>query len=454
MTQTPPVNAVDGVRVLFRRGETFEALCVDYGASYVLAEAFGDVGDEPPFLTGETGIGVDSTCGDFVPSGADVGDPDGSSGYPARWAEQITVHDLRPQWVALGMSYTHVELNSLHMDFEHEAIGGAISVAQNASACRNTASLDCSVVPYPVGVCISDTILARSTAGFATNPTLYGAATIAAYNCPMINWRAVVGSSVPNTAGHSFRSEGTWRSVHAHNDIAGHHHRDPPTEGIRQKITVRSCGSSEIDPGSAIYRHTAAENEPGAPMTRFAVFADNILGSADDFGGGAKVTMAPTNSGAAEVVSYGIAERNRFLEPVDAIYHTNDVLLGGFHLACRANIYTTAGAGGDCADHGQNSIPDPWYLEADVTAATPPQPDPPDRGDGGEPAPSDVCDDPPSAPFVDVSVSSFAFDDVGCIFGLGVTTGTSSSTYDPAGLVTREQMASFLARWWRAHQSA
>jgi S-layer homology domain len=51
-------------------------------------------------------------------------------------------------------------------------------------------------------------------------------------------------------------------------------------------------------------------------------------------------------------------------------------------------------------------------------------------------------------PFVDI-VGSFAAADIACIYGLGVTTGTSPSTYAPAGIVTREQMAAFLGRLWR-----
>ena len=49
-------------------------------------------------------------------------------------------------------------------------------------------------------------------------------------------------------------------------------------------------------------------------------------------------------------------------------------------------------------------------------------------------------------PFTDVPQSSFAYNDVACIFMLGVTTGTSATTYSPKATVTREQMASFLAR--------
>jgi len=39
---------------------------------------------------------------------------------------------------------------------------------------------------------------------------------------------------------------------------------------------------------------------------------------------------------------------------------------------------------------------------------------------------------------------------VGCIFGLTITTGTSPTTYAPDELVTRAQMAAFIARFYEA----
>ncbi len=56
----------------------------------------------------------------------------------------------------------------------------------------------------------------------------------------------------------------------------------------------------------------------------------------------------------------------------------------------------------------------------------------------------------PEIPFTDVPDTSFARLDVACIFGLAVTTGTTKTTYSPSDFVTREQMASFLARLYRA----
>lgn len=55
-----------------------------------------------------------------------------------------------------------------------------------------------------------------------------------------------------------------------------------------------------------------------------------------------------------------------------------------------------------------------------------------------------------ASPFADVGPDSFAYYDVGCIAWLGVTTGTGPDTYSPDDFVTREQMAAFIARLWRA----
>ena len=51
-------------------------------------------------------------------------------------------------------------------------------------------------------------------------------------------------------------------------------------------------------------------------------------------------------------------------------------------------------------------------------------------------------------PFIDVSVGSYAYGPVGCIYNLGVTTGISETEYGPANTVTRAQMAAFLARFY------
>lgn len=49
-------------------------------------------------------------------------------------------------------------------------------------------------------------------------------------------------------------------------------------------------------------------------------------------------------------------------------------------------------------------------------------------------------------PFIDVPTTAYYSAPVGCIYNLGITTGTSAITYSPGNTVTRDQMAAFLAR--------
>ena len=58
------------------------------------------------------------------------------------------------------------------------------------------------------------------------------------------------------------------------------------------------------------------------------------------------------------------------------------------------------------------------------------------------------CTETQPHPLRDVPFSSFAFDAVGCIYQLGVTEGTSPTTYSPYDEVIRGHMALFLARFY------
>ena len=53
-------------------------------------------------------------------------------------------------------------------------------------------------------------------------------------------------------------------------------------------------------------------------------------------------------------------------------------------------------------------------------------------------------------PFTDVATTSPTYNDIGRIYGLSITTGTSPTSYSPGANVTRAQMASFLARLYKA----
>lgn len=56
------------------------------------------------------------------------------------------------------------------------------------------------------------------------------------------------------------------------------------------------------------------------------------------------------------------------------------------------------------------------------------------------------CVDDASVPFTDMPGLTWGDPAIACLYDIGVTTGTSSTTYDPYGDVTRMQMAAFMAR--------
>ena len=58
------------------------------------------------------------------------------------------------------------------------------------------------------------------------------------------------------------------------------------------------------------------------------------------------------------------------------------------------------------------------------------------------------CNDAQPHPFTDIAPSHYSYGPAGCIYQLGVTTGTSATTYAPSNVVTRAQMAAFLARFY------
>jgi hypothetical protein len=371
----PQSTDYSGHRVLLRNGETYDRICIDYSASNVLIEPYGDEVNGRPEVVGISSIGVDVTCNDRIPDNDDIGAIDGSTGYPEKWADQITLNGLRMTYVVYGMSYNHIGLHDLDMQYQNEVSGGAISLVSNTRACLSDGNLTCENIPYPVGAYVSNVDITQSDLEITAGDAPLGVH-IGAFNCPIINWLTIIESSARNGIEHNFRSEGTWRSFLGHNRMEGHHRRDDPRQGVRQKITIRACGVEEIDPQQVVYRHSIVEDQDG-PMTRYTLLADNILGSTDDFGFGARITMAPTTAASTEVISFGIAERNTFLEPDDPDIATDDGRLGGYNLACRDNVEATPDVRNGCIDIGPDSVPLEWYTESAVDDLVPPVPDAP-----------------------------------------------------------------------------
>ena len=55
---------------------------------------------------------------------------------------------------------------------------------------------------------------------------------------------------------------------------------------------------------------------------------------------------------------------------------------------------------------------------------------------------------PDPIPFTDIDQSSYAYDHVRCLYALGITGGTSATTYSPDQVVSRDMVATLLGRTW------
>ena len=99
-------------------------------------------------------------------------------------------------------------------------------------------------------------------------------------------------------------------------------------------------------------------------------------------------------------------------------------------------------------------------IQQPVVPPPPPPPPPPDDGDDGDAPPdgpddgTDVPDEPegpaPPPEFADVDEGSVHAQSIEKVAALGITSGTTATTFSPSDTVTRAQMATFVARTWEA----
>lgn len=357
----PAVGGYSGKRVLLRRGESFAGpICTSYLERDVLIESFGNAIDRKPEVIAGVQVGVDTKCGDRVPdSDAEI------ASYGKSWSENVTVNNIRTSAVSLGMSYTHVTLHALDMDYKEQPSGGQISLNSNSQACVGSASIACSNVPYPIGAYISDTKIVGSD-------TALPLVNVAGFRCPLINYLAFIGNDVGNADEHNMRTEGTWRGVWAHNKMRGYHHNS----GKKHTITIRNCGYGDIDPGVALFRQNAQQSTVAAPRTGYSVVADNILGSVDSTQASWKLHIGPTNDGSTEAGWDAVVERNIFIDSI--VSPSIDMALRGKYLVARSNNKFSPDQQG-CTDLGPGAIPEGYYSPARCKSPDVPRPERPNR---------------------------------------------------------------------------
>ena len=322
MTAVPSLGDFSGRRILLRRGESFDRVCVGFGESEVLIEPFGREVEGSPEVTGVE-IGRSGGCGDNLPT------TDEARGYGDRWASDITVSGLRTPDVSLGMSYTNVAVVANDLDFRNDGRGGEIILGQNGRICVTQGDLDCSAVPYPYGAYVVE----NTVIGSATEPPPIN---IRAFDCPMLNWVGLAGNVVELAVEHNYRSQGHWRGLWMHNDFRGGHLRSG-----KQKLTIRGSGILDYEPVGFRGDNPECTSTETGNKSRYGLVADNIMGSENSSSeDGFKSGAHPQNVGSVEGLEDIIFERNTFIEIPGQL--TTDIVLAGRNLTCRAdNVWSS-----------------------------------------------------------------------------------------------------------------
>ena len=140
--------------------------------------------------------------------------------------------------------------------------------------------------------------------------------------------------------------------------------------------------------------------------------------------------------------------------------------VGYAYALVRKDELTTLPAGGLYGDNtdlsmAANRLPGSAHLfklrqaqQQQPVAPPPPPPPPPDDGTDGPDDDTDGPDEPegpaPPPEFSDVDEDSAHAESIKTAAALGITAGTTATTFSPSDTVTRAQMATFLARTWQA----
>ena len=354
MAMLPANNDYSYKRILFKRGEYFdEKICMEYGAKFTWFGSYGSDELDKPELTNGAVIGYGRDCKHFDVS------TDHAQKLGDKWLHQITLTDLRIHNVKIGASYDHVELNSLDMNYFDESSGGYIHMASGTTSCvLKPEYLDCAYMPYPNGLYLSELEVVTSDAQAMSGSE--EVVVIAGYNCPMINWLAMVDTEYWNSYSNQFRLQGAQRVSIAHNNARGHT-RGPAS---RHTLTMRTCGHTDVDIKKWIEnragRHRTGAGEPGSPWTRWIVFADNTHGSSDATGTSWKMKIAPSNQRETNTVVDTIVENSLF---ISGDRKTADVAINGFHVTVRGN--TESGDREHCVDMGPGNNPVYGFIDCD-----------------------------------------------------------------------------------------
>ncbi|WP_237055386.1 DUF5011 domain-containing protein [Microbulbifer sediminum] len=332
--QVPATGEYAGKRVLLHAGEEFGRICTDYSEADVTIDRYGP-GERP--LVEEVRIGVAGRCGDRSPTSAQAeGYPqllrDAEGNVVQGWSYNVTVTGIRAGNISGGMAATLVTVHDVDMDWsETGRYWGSFSFTAQTNYCgKNPDILDCSLLHWPYGIFLSDSVL-------KSHPDNLPNVNIGCMDsCQMVNG-GMIGNDVTTALEHNARFMGVWGLVvsnvwHRGNHIGG--------RGGKHRLALRGSGGlknlnttkNPEDFSGTDHLRTGDVSNHWAPRFNFVVdslFNDTMLMPEHD-----SAAFVELSSG---YLYSGLFNSRFFADMVDTA--AAQVRVGGVDIVMRGNHY-------------------------------------------------------------------------------------------------------------------
>ncbi|MFI2811338.1 DUF5011 domain-containing protein [Microbulbifer sp. YPW16] len=373
----PATGEYAGKRVLLHAGESFGRICTDYGEGNITIDRYGE-GARP--VVEDVRIGVAGRCEDRSPTSAQAqGYPelvqDNQGNIVQGWSYNVTVTGIRAGNISGGMAATLVTVHNVDMDWsETGQYWGTFSFTSQANYCgKNPDILDCSLLHWPYGIFLSDSVL-------KSHPDNLPNVNIGCMDsCQMVNG-GLIGNDVTTAMEHNARFMGVWGLVvsnvwHRGNHIGG--------RGGKHRLALRGSGGFENlnttknpeDLSGTDYLRTGDISNHWAPRFNFVVdsfFNDTVLMPEHD-----SAAFVELSSG---YLYSGMFNSRFFPDTVDNL--AAQVRVGGVDVVLRGNQYHDSNPA--CRqDNGELHDENQIFTDAEgctpVSSGTAPMPDVPGR---------------------------------------------------------------------------
>lgn len=237
INDTPERGSFSGKRVLYQRGSkaAYSDIRIGFDEKNVTIDTYG-TGARPLVYSAQIGAGT--IRNNEAANALDAFHRDANGYVTAGWAYNITITGLRLGTLDGGHAVTLMTATDLDMDWSKVANSegyGRAYFANRADWCsdeNNAPDIDCSLVPYPYGSFITDSVIK----GHASGLPLINIGCF--HGCAIIN-SGMAGVEVKTANEHNSRIMGSWGLVVKDSWFRGDHIGG---DGAKAKLTIRVPG--------------------------------------------------------------------------------------------------------------------------------------------------------------------------------------------------------------------